>query len=136
MAVFCGFSVNIKGAETRLRALFRPNCPSVSVGGFRGQYFARMRALFWKGRSGLEAKKSALAVPFQRNFANTHEAPGRELDGLLAGEDGLDDIGRQKGELHGAADLAGVVFVAASNLPSRPDFSSGQLAEPSMGPDE
>ncbi len=75
-------------------------------------------------------------MPLQRYFTDAHEAPGRELDGLSAGEDGLDDIGRQKGELHGAADLARVVLVVPSNLPSRPNFSSGQLAEPSMGPDE
>ena len=45
-------------------------------------------------------------MPLQRYFTDAHEAPGREFDGLSAGEDGLDDIGRQKGELHGAADLA------------------------------
>jgi hypothetical protein len=84
----------------------------------------------------MKSEKAALAVPFKGYFANAHEAPGRELNRLSAGEDGLDDIWRQEGELYGTADLAGVVSIAASDLPGRPDFASGQLAEPSMGPDE
>jgi len=78
-----------------------------------------------KSWSDLEAEQPALRVPFQRNFANAHETPWRELNRLTAGEDGLDDIGCQKGELDGATDLAGVVSVTASDLPSRSNFSSG-----------
>ncbi len=59
------------------------------------------------GWSGGEAEKVALAVPFEGRFADAHEAPGRELDRLTPGEDGLDDIGRQEGKLDGATYLAG-----------------------------
>lgn len=84
----------------------------------------------------MKPEKAALAMPFKRYVADSHEVPWREFNWLSAGEDGLDDIGRQKGELHGAANFAGMASVTASDLPGGPAFASRQLAGPSMGPDE
>ncbi len=74
-----------------------------------------------------------MSVPFEGQFADAYEAPRRELDRLTPGEDSLDDIGRQEGELDDATDLAGVDPNAVRNLPHRPEFSCRQLVEPAMG---
>ena len=71
-------------------------------------------------------------MPFEGQFA-AHEAPGCELDRLTPGEDGLDGIGRQEGELDDATDLAGVDPIAACDLPRGADFPRRQLVEPAMG---
>ncbi len=71
-------------------------------------------------------------MPFQGQFADSHQAPRRKLDRLTPGEDGLDDIGRQEGELHRATDLARVDPIAASEFPGRTDLSSRQLVKPAV----
>ncbi len=72
-------------------------------------------------------------MPFEGQFADAHEASGRELDRLTPGEDSLDDIRRQEGELDDATDLAGVDPIAVRNLPRGAEFSCRQLIEPAMG---
>ena len=72
-------------------------------------------------------------MPFEGQFADAHEVSGSELDRLTPGQDCLDDIGRQEGELDDATDLAGVDPIAVRNLPRGAAFPCRQLVEPAMG---
>ena len=73
-----------------------------------------------------------MAVPFQRQSADMPKPPGRQFDRLAAGEDGLDDVGGQEGDLQIASDVARIDSLALSYFENGPDFPSSQLVEPSM----
>ncbi len=75
-----------------------------------------------------------MALPFKGQWTDAHEPPACQLDRLAAGEDGLDDVRRQEGELKSATDVAGVGPVARGDLANRPDLSFHKLAEPEVCP--
>ncbi len=71
-----------------------------------------------------------MAIPLEGQCADAPEAPGRQLDRLAAGKDGLDDVRSEESELDIAPDVARVDPIAPGNLLNGPDFSSRQLIEP------
>ena len=56
-----------------------------------------------------EAEATALIFPSQGQNADAQQPARREVDWLSALQDRLDDIGREKGEGQGAADLTHVL---------------------------
>ena len=81
--------------------------------------------------SGPEAETAALLIPAHRE-SGPLEAVRRQLDRLMALQDGLDDVRRQEGEREGAADFALVPVIPRGKLAKRSRAPLDQIVKPGM----
>ena len=71
---------------------------------------------YWEA-SGCKPEDTALAVPFEGQCADALKALGGKVDRLAASENGLNDVGRQEGDLESSAHVARV-YLSLLLIPS------------------
>ena len=71
----------------------------------------------------MESQRRPLLLPIMGKEAEALQSFRRQFRWLLAGQNGLDDVGRQERQWQDAADVALVNVLFAGDLPNQPDRS-------------
>ncbi len=78
----------------------------------------------------MESQRFSLRLPIMGKEAEALQSFRRQFRWLLAGQNGLDDVGRQERQWQGPADVALVNVLLAGDLPNRRHLTFRDSVEP------